>query len=62
MSYSSFDIDRFNIMGDKMNDFIWHWTNGNTKVFTRKSSVAEQAMKEGKLVIGKKIKPHILKY
>ena len=42
-------------MGDTMEDFIWQWSNGNSKIFTRKISVAEQALKEGKFVIGKKM-------
>lgn len=44
-----------------MYEFIWHWTNGNKKIFTRKLEVAEKAMKEGFLVLGKKEKPRIFK-
>ena len=45
-----------------MAEFIWHWTNGNKKIFTKKTEVAEKAMKEGMLVMGIKSKPHIMKY
>ena len=45
-----------------MDDFIWHWTKGNTKVFTRDSTVAEKAMRNGMLVIGKKLRPRIMRY
>ena len=44
-----------------MSEFVWHWTKGNNKVYTRKTDVAEKAMKDGALVIGVKTKPHILK-
>jgi len=45
-----------------MAEFIWHWTNGNNKIFTKKTEVAEKAMKEGMLVMGIKSKPIIIKY
>jgi len=45
-----------------MNDFIWHWTKGSAKVFTRDLSVAEDAMRQGMLVIGKRLQPRIMKY
>ena len=45
-----------------MAEFIWHWTNGNKKIFTKKTDVAEKAMKEGMLVMGIKSKPNIMKY
>lgn len=45
-----------------MEDFVWHWTKGSAKVFTRDSSVAEEAMRRGMLVIGKQLKPRIMKY
>jgi hypothetical protein len=48
--------------GEKMTEFIWYWTRGNSKIFTRKTEVAEEAMKDGKLVLGKKLKPNIIKY
>jgi hypothetical protein len=49
-------------MGEKMADFIWYWSKGNSRFFTRKTEVAEKAMKEGKLVLGMKVKPNIIKY
>ena len=45
-----------------MTDFIWHWTKGNSRFFTRNTKVAEKAMKEGKLVMGMRVKPNIIKY
>ena len=48
--------------GEKMTEFIWYWTKGNSKVFTRKTEVAEEAMRDGKLVLGKRLKPSIIKY
>lgn len=45
-----------------MTQFIWHWTKGNSKIYTKKSDLAEKAIKDGFLVIGKKIKPNIIKY
>ena len=48
--------------GEKMAEFIWYWSKGNSKVYTKNTEVAEKAMKEGKLVMGMKIKPDIIKY
>jgi len=45
-----------------MSEFIWYWNKGNRKIYTRNTKIAEEAMKEGVLVIGKKIKPNIVKY
>jgi len=45
-----------------MSEFIWHWTKGNSKVYTKNTKVAEKAMKEGMLVMGTKVKPSIIKY
>jgi len=43
-------------------DIIWQWTNGNRKIFTRDIKVAEQALKEGFFVIGKKTSTNIIRY
>ena len=51
-----------NSRGREMSDFIWYWNKGNKKVFTRNSEVAERAMKDGSFVMGKKIRPNIVKY
>ena len=45
-----------------MTEFIWYWTKGNSKVYTKKTEIAEKAMKEGKLVMGMKVKPNIFKF
>ena len=44
-----------------MYEFIWHWTKGNKKIYTRRIDIAEKAMKEGFMVMGIKKKPHIFK-
>ncbi len=44
-----------------MSDFIWTWTKGDTKVFTKDTLSAEKAMKEGNLVMGMRERPDILK-
>jgi hypothetical protein len=44
-----------------MYEFIWHWTKGNKKIYTRRTDVAEKAMREGFLVMGIKEKSHIFK-
>ena len=45
-----------------MSEYVWYWTNGNSKVYTKNTEVAEKAMKEGMLVMGIKEKPSIIKY
>ena len=50
------------VVGEKMSEFVWYWTKGNSKVYTKNTEVAEKAMKEGKLVLGMKVKPNIIKY
>ena len=45
-----------------MTEFIWYWTKGNSKVYTRNAEVAEKAMKDGMLIMGMKAKPNIIKY
>jgi hypothetical protein len=44
-----------------MTEFIWHWTKGKHKIYTRKTDIAENAMKEGFLVMGLKEKTHVFK-
>ena len=39
----------------KMSEIVWFWNKGNTKVFTRDIKVAEEALREGFLVIGKRV-------
>jgi len=45
-----------------MSEFIWHWTKGSSKIYTKNIEVAEKAMKEGILIMGMKIKSNIIKY
>jgi len=44
-----------------MTDFMWHWTKGNKKVYTLRTDLAEQALKEGLLVLGARINPTMMK-
>ena len=37
-----------------MTEFIWHWTKGNSKIYTKKNDIVEKAIKEGFFVIKKK--------
>ena len=48
--------------GEQMTEFIWYWKNGNSKVFTRDTDVAERAMRNGNLVMGMKAKPKIQRF
>jgi len=45
-----------------MSEFIWHWTKGNSKIYTKKTDIAEKAMKEGMLVMGIRAKSNIIRY
>lgn len=45
-----------------MSEFIWHWTKGSSKIYTKKTDIAEKAMKEGMLVMGIRAKPKIIRY
>jgi hypothetical protein len=53
---------KFVDLGEKMADFMWYWTKGNSRFFTRNTQIAEKAMKEGILVMGRKVKPNIIKF
>ena len=44
-----------------MSEFIWHWTKGDTKIYTRRTEVAEQALKDGLLVMGVLVRSPISK-
>jgi len=39
-------VQNFDIGGERMSEFIWHWTKDNKKIYTRRIDVAERAMKE----------------
>jgi len=46
-------------MGEReMTDFVWWWSEGNIKIFTKNIEVAEKAMKEGMFVMGIKSRPN----
>jgi len=47
------------VMGEReMTDFVWWWSEGNIKIFTKNIEIAERAMKEGLLVMGMKARPN----
>jgi len=35
-----------------MSEFVWYWTKGSTRIYTRNEKAAEKAMREGLLVMG----------
>lgn len=39
-----------------MSEYLWHWKKGNKKVYTCQTEHAEQALKDGCLVMGARIK------
>ena len=43
--------------GSYMSEFVWHWRKGDHKIYTQRIDVAEQALKDGMLVMGVRIKP-----
>lgn len=45
-----------------MSEFVWYWTKGDCKIYTKNSKVAEKAMKEGILIMGVKLNSNIIKY
>jgi hypothetical protein len=45
-----------------MSDFIWYWNKGSRTIYTKNTDIAEKAMKDGLLVMGKKIRTNIIKY
>lgn len=42
-----------------MYKFIWHWTKGNKKIYTRRTEMVDKAIKEGYLVLSLKTKQRI---
>jgi hypothetical protein len=48
--------------GIMMENFIWHWNQGNITIFTRDRQRAEEAMKNGIEVVGEKITSKIIRY
>jgi len=45
-----------------MSEFIWYWTKGEKKIYTRNTEIAEKALKDGLLVMGMRVKPSIQKF
>ena len=44
-----------------MSEFIWYWTKGERRIYTRNTEIAEKALKDGMLVMGMRVKPSIQK-
>ena len=42
-----------------MTEFLWYWENGSVRFYTRKREVAEEAMRRGLLIFGKRVKSRI---
>jgi len=45
-----------------MSEFIWYWTKGERRIYTRNTEIAEKALKDGMLVMGMRVKPSIQKF
>ena len=44
-----------------MSGIIWHWTEGDKKIFTRKIDIVDKAMSEGYYVMPKMVQSHTFK-
>ncbi len=44
-----------------MSGIIWHWTNGSSKIFTRKIDIVDKAMSEGYYVVPMMVQSHTFK-
>ena len=44
-----------------MSGIVWHWTNGSSKIFTRKIDIVDKAMSEGYYVMPMMIQSHTFK-
>ena len=62
MSCLQAGVTNWQLWGREMTEFVWYWTKGNSKIYTRNTEIAEKAMKEGMLVMGTKVRPNIMKY
>jgi len=49
------------VWGEAVSEFIWCWTKGSIKIYTRDEKVAEQAMKKGLLVMGVRAPSRVIK-
>ena len=41
-----------------MSEFIWYWTEGSNKIYTKNIELAEKAMRDGILIMGIKKTPN----
>ena len=44
-----------------MSGVVWHWTDGNIGIYTKRFDVVNKAMKEGFSVVPVMAEPHIFK-
>ncbi len=51
----------FNTGKRGMSVVIWHWTDGDKKIFTRKIDIVDKAMNKGYYVMPKIVASHIIK-
>ena len=51
----------FNTGKRGMSEVIWHWTDGDKKIFTRKIDIVDKAMNKGYYVMPKIIASHVIK-
>jgi hypothetical protein len=42
-----------------MSEFVWHWKKGDIKIYTKRTDVAERALKEGRLVFAYRVNPAV---
>jgi len=59
---STFCLSEPSLGEGKMKEYIWHWTKGNARIYTRNETLANKAMDEGSLVVGEKIRSRIIKF
>ena len=44
-----------------MSEVIWHWTDGDKKIFTRKIDIVDKAMNKGYYVMPKIVASNVIK-
>lgn len=45
--------------GEEMAEFLWYWERGNIRIYTKNRNLAEEAMRKGFLIFGKRVKPKV---
>ncbi len=44
-----------------MSEFIWYWTKGSRKIYTRDEKIAEKALREGVFIMGFRSPSRVIK-